>query len=119
MNVLVTAATNEDATTEITDAIRAKIKAQVEEVRAEGREAELIVLSTHAAPAHVIAALDEELHADAIVCGTRGLGVFSGALLGSVAQRLPHVAPCTVATVPERTRSTTATETLTSANHRQ
>jgi nucleotide-binding universal stress UspA family protein len=99
--------------------VRAKIKAQVEQIRAEGREAELFVRSTHAAPAQVIAAIAEELHADAIVCGTRGLGAFSGALLGSVAQRLPHVAPCTVVTVPERTRSTTATEPLTSASHRQ
>jgi nucleotide-binding universal stress UspA family protein len=99
--------------------LRAKIKAQVEQVRAEGRNAELVVRSTHAAPAQVIAALAEELHADAIVCGTRGLGAFSGALLGSVAQRLPHVAPCTVVTVPERTRNTTATEPLTIASNRQ
>jgi nucleotide-binding universal stress UspA family protein len=90
------------------DDIRAKIQAQVEEVRAEGRDAELVVLSTRRSPAQVLAALAAETHADAIVCGTRGLGAFRGALLGSVAQRLPHVAPCTVVTVPKRMRSKTA-----------
>jgi nucleotide-binding universal stress UspA family protein len=100
------------------DDIRAKIRSEVDAIRREGRRAELVVRSSHSAPAHVIAEVASELQADAIVCGTRGLGALSGALLGSVAQRLPHLAPCTVVIVPEGTRAhaVAATETPSAAS---
>jgi CBS domain-containing protein len=44
-----------------------------------------------------------ETHAEVLVVGTRGHGRIAGALLGSVAQRLLHVA-CPVLAVPKRTQ---------------
>jgi nucleotide-binding universal stress UspA family protein len=40
--------------------------------------------------------------ADAIVVGTRGHTALTGLLVGSVPQRLLHIAPCPVITVPIR-----------------
>jgi len=51
-----------------------------------------------------------ELGGDIIVCGTRGLGAFAGAFLGSFTQRLLHVAPCPILAVPERARTATASD---------
>jgi nucleotide-binding universal stress UspA family protein len=50
-------------------------------------------------PAHGIIALAEELPADLIVMGTRGLTGFQHVLLGSVAERTVRLAPCPVLTV--------------------
>ncbi len=52
--------------------------------------------------AHVIADAAKEAQADLIVVGTRGHTVLGGLLLGSVTQRLLHVAPCPVLAVPTR-----------------
>ncbi|MEO8966612.1 MAG: universal stress protein [Solirubrobacteraceae bacterium] len=51
-------------------------------------------------PAHEIADLAREIGADLIVVGARGHGAIVGLLLGSVTQRLLHVAPCPVLVVP-------------------
>jgi nucleotide-binding universal stress UspA family protein len=51
-------------------------------------------------PAHEIADLAREADADLIVVGSRGHGLIAGLLLGSVTQRLLHVAPCPVLVVP-------------------
>jgi nucleotide-binding universal stress UspA family protein len=50
-------------------------------------------------PANGIVALAEELPADLIVMGTRGLTGFQHVLLGSVAERTVRLAPCPVMTV--------------------
>jgi nucleotide-binding universal stress UspA family protein len=54
------------------------------------------------AAGHVIADLARERQADVIVVGTRGHTALGGLLLGSVTQRLLHIAPCPVLAVPAR-----------------
>lgn len=46
-----------------------------------------------------IARVAEEADVDLIVVGTHGRSVVMGTVLGSVAQRLPHLAPCPVLAV--------------------
>jgi nucleotide-binding universal stress UspA family protein len=53
-------------------------------------------------PADLIADVAKESNADLIVVGTRGHGRVAGMLLGSVTQRLLHVAPCPVLAVPAK-----------------
>jgi nucleotide-binding universal stress UspA family protein len=81
---------------------RLRIERQVDELREEEVDIELVVQRSHREAADVIAAVAEERGADVIVCGTRGLTVLAGILLGSVAQRLLHVAHCPVLVVPVR-----------------
>ena len=50
--------------------------------------------------AHAIADLAAARSADLIVVGTRGQGPVAGLLLGSVTQRLLHVAGCPVLAIP-------------------
>ena len=51
-------------------------------------------------PAHAIADAAKEVGADLIVVGTRGHTALGGLLLGSVTNRLLHIAPCPVLAVP-------------------
>lgn len=50
-------------------------------------------------PAQEIVASARENAVDCIVIGSRGLGDFSGLLLGSVSHKVNHSAPCTCITV--------------------
>ncbi len=85
------------------DEIKAKIHGQVEQLRKEGLEASFtIVPGFGAGTAHMIADAAREVGADAIVAGTRGHGPVTGLLVGSVTQRLLHVAPCPVLVIPSR-----------------
>ena len=52
-------------------------------------------------PAQAIVETAEKIGADLIVMGTRGLTGFKHVLLGSVAERTIHTAPCPVVTVPD------------------
>ena len=51
-------------------------------------------------PAHPIEEIAEEAKADLIVVGTRGHSAIAGLLLGSVTQRLLHIARRPVLVVP-------------------
>jgi nucleotide-binding universal stress UspA family protein len=83
--------------------VEEKIRAQVDAALLEGIDASFHLV-TAAAPsaAHAIAEVARELAADAIVVGTRGHTPMAGLLLGSVTQRLLHIAPCPVVAVPAR-----------------
>lgn len=81
---------------------REALQKQVEELVLQGIDAHLVVETTHHAAPGEIAKAAETYGADAIVCGTRGFGVVAGAVAGSVAMRLPHLASCPVVVVSEK-----------------
>lgn len=83
------------------DELQAKIRRQVDGLREEGYHASLkLVTGVVSHAAHVIADVAREAGADVIVVGTRGHAPVAGLLLGSVTQRLLHIAPCPVLAVP-------------------
>ncbi len=83
------------------DQVEAKVTQIASELSDEGLNVSLkIVKHVGPQPAHEIADLAREAGVDLIVVGTRGHSAISGLILGSVTQRLLHVAPCPVLGVP-------------------
>jgi nucleotide-binding universal stress UspA family protein len=83
------------------DERQAKISGQVKELNDQGVTAKLqVVHSSISGPAHAIADVAKDNGVDLIVLGTRGHTALAGLLLGSVTQRLLHIAPCPVLAVP-------------------
>ena len=83
------------------DEIEADVRQTVDEIKATGVSATLKIVSTAShGPAHELAEIASRERADVIVVGTRGHRQIAGLLLGSVTQRLLHVAPCPVLAVP-------------------
>jgi nucleotide-binding universal stress UspA family protein len=83
------------------DAIVERVKARAKELADAGYDTHVHVESTvGGGPAHVIAEIAQKVGADVIVIGTRGHSAIAGLLVGSVTQRLLHVAPCPVLSIP-------------------
>jgi len=78
-----------------------RVETQVADLREQGIEAESrfesIILG---GPGRSIAELAEEVGADLIVVGTRGHSALAGVILGSVTQKLLHLAKVPVLCVP-------------------
>lgn len=83
------------------DDLQAKIRRQVKELADSGLDITLEMHSTMTGgPAPAVGETATREHADVIVAGTRGHTALAGVIVGSVAQRLLHVAPCPVLVVP-------------------
>lgn len=93
------------------DDVEARLRAQVDAVRAEGLTASFQIVRCSAGKApDAIADYARTVGADVIVAGTRGHSRLAGALLGSVTQGLLHEAHCPVLVVPPRSRAPRAAE---------
>jgi nucleotide-binding universal stress UspA family protein len=83
------------------DEVQADVRRVAEELSAQGIEANVeirqVVLG---GPAHAIEEIAGDVRADLIVAGTRGHSPVTGLLLGSVTQRLLHIAGRPVLVVP-------------------
>lgn len=83
--------------------LKAKIERQVSELSAGGINATLETTRARVGgAAHAIVAAASAQEGDAIVVGTRGHTPIGGLLVGSVTQRLLHIATCPVIAVPTR-----------------
>ena len=83
--------------------IQQQLASKVEELVESGVRASFeVVHGLNRDPADLIAEAAKENAADVIVVGTRGHGRIAGVLLGSITQRLLHVAPCPVLAVPAK-----------------
>jgi nucleotide-binding universal stress UspA family protein len=103
-----------DVTPTLADTLarRARVSEQVDDLRASGIDAHFVIKVTHNNVVTEIAKMADAHDADAIVCGTRGFGIVAGAIAGSVAMRLPHVASCPVVVVSERAAQRRAARAL-------
>ena len=82
-----------------------QVQGTVRELGEAGYDVHLQVVSTvRDGPAHIIAEIAQSIHADVIIVGTRGHGPVAGLLVGSVAQRLLHLAPCPLLVIPVAAR---------------
>jgi nucleotide-binding universal stress UspA family protein len=87
----------QDLWTEIRDAAARKLEKASQTVSGEGVSVETHL--TEGANAHAIVDLAENISADLIVMGTRGLSGLKHVMLGSVAERTVRLAHCPVMTV--------------------
>jgi nucleotide-binding universal stress UspA family protein len=83
------------------DEIQAEIRQRAKELSAEGIDTSVKIRNVMlGGPAHPIEEIADEENADLIVVGTRGHSAVAGLLLGSVTQRLLHIAHRPVLVVP-------------------
>jgi nucleotide-binding universal stress UspA family protein len=88
------------------DEIEAEIDRQAKELTEQGIDTRVEKSSTIfvGGPAVAIAEIADQADADLIIVGTRGHSAAIGVVLGSVAERLPHLAHQPVLVVPEHAR---------------
>ncbi|MBV9193189.1 MAG: universal stress protein [Solirubrobacterales bacterium] len=97
--------------------VQARLRELTQRLSDEGVNASLRICGeVGVKPAQELAKIARESNADLIVVGTRGRSAMAGVLLGSVAYRLLHVAPCPVLAVPPDAEE--ALERLSSARDR-
>jgi nucleotide-binding universal stress UspA family protein len=82
------------------DEIAAKIQREVADEPEDIASVLHVITGRTGDAAALIAEYAREVQADLIVVGTRGHSPLGGAILGSVTQRLLHIAPCPVLAVP-------------------
>ena len=83
------------------DEIQAEIRKQADELSANGIETAIEMRNVMlGGPAHAIEEIAEEAGADLIILGTRGHAPVAGLLLGSVTERILHIARRPVLVVP-------------------
>lgn len=81
--------------------VEEKLKKLAAQLSDEGLDTDVKIIShLGPQPAHEIADLARDAGADLILVGCRGHGAVAGLMLGSVTQRLLHVAPCPVLVIP-------------------
>jgi nucleotide-binding universal stress UspA family protein len=81
--------------------LEARLRRSVDELKGEGVVAELVIERIiTGGPAHVLAEVAADVHADVIVVGNRGHTPVSDLLLGNVPTRLLHIAHRPVLVVP-------------------
>lgn len=102
------------------DELESRVREQAKALADAGYDTHLHVETTvGGGPGLVIAQIAEKVEADVIVIGTRGHSPVAGLLLGSVTQRLLHVAHCPVLAIPpqyERSSSGSGSETVATAS---
>lgn len=91
------------------DETQADIRRQADELAEAGIETSVEMSSVFlGGPAPAIAKIADRVGADLIVVGSRGHSAAIGVVLGSVAERLPHVAHQPVLVVPHDVKAPTA-----------
>jgi nucleotide-binding universal stress UspA family protein len=98
-------------------AINERLDRQVEALRTDGIEAEVVIVPSvlDGSEADAIAEVASERNADVIVIAGRGRTPFVGALLGSVTQRLLHVSDRPVLVIPPSNEALQPRRTTTGA----
>lgn len=87
------------------DELKAEIDRQAEELSSQGVDTRVKTTTVFlGGPAPAIMEIADEVDADLIVVGTRGHSALAGLLLGSVAQRLLHLAHQPILVVPDEAR---------------
>jgi nucleotide-binding universal stress UspA family protein len=93
------------------DEVESAVSKHVDDLAAKGVKIELkMATSVAGGPGQALADAAQVEHADVIVVGTRGYSQIAGLLVGSVTQRLLHIAHCPVLAVP-RSAAASATDT--------
>ena len=85
--------------------VQAELRGLVDQLTSDGVSATLEIRGdVGARPAHEVADIARSTDADLIVVGSRGLSSIGGLLVGSVTNRVLHIAPCPVLVVPPEPR---------------